>query len=99
MPKELIYTDTRPFVITSDGGEHAAGQGIPLPEGSSESVYQRAVHVGWSRRKYVEVGVARLNIATEWVEEGTFTSLDRDGVNRLIRTLQKARDAAFGKDA
>lgn len=29
---------------------------------------------------------------------GFVSTLDRDGVNHLIRTLRKARDAAFGKD-
>ena len=30
---------------------------------------------------------------------GWYVSLDRDGLNRLIRVLRKARDAAFGADA
>lgn len=29
---------------------------------------------------------------------GFVSTLDRDGINHLIRTLRKARDAAFGKD-
>lgn len=32
-------------------------------------------------------------------EQGWFADLDRDGINRLIRLLRKARDAAFGADA
>lgn len=28
-----------------------------------------------------------------------WSSLDRDGINRLIRLLRKARDGAFGADA
>jgi hypothetical protein len=32
-------------------------------------------------------------------EGGWFADLDRSGINRLIRTLRKARDAAFGADA
>jgi hypothetical protein len=32
-------------------------------------------------------------------ERGWCCQLDRDGINRLIRTLRKARDAAFGADA
>lgn len=31
--------------------------------------------------------------------DGLWASLDRHGVNRLIRTLRKARDSAFGADA
>lgn len=29
---------------------------------------------------------------------GTWTDLDRNGINRLIRALREARDKAFGKD-
>jgi hypothetical protein len=32
-------------------------------------------------------------------EAGWFVQLDRDGCNRLIRTLRRARDQAFGADA
>jgi hypothetical protein len=32
-------------------------------------------------------------------ERGWYMQLDRDGINRLIRSLRRARDAAFGKDA
>lgn len=31
--------------------------------------------------------------------DGWHVTLDRDGLNRLIRALRKARDAAFGADA
>lgn len=31
--------------------------------------------------------------------ESTYLTLDRDGINRLIRSLRKARDQAFGSDA
>ena len=30
---------------------------------------------------------------------GSHASLDRDGINLLIRTLRRARDAAYGADA
>ncbi len=30
---------------------------------------------------------------------GTYVSIDRAGINRLIRALRRARDAVFGKDA
>lgn len=31
--------------------------------------------------------------------DGWHTTLDREGINRLIRSLRKARDAAYGTDA
>ncbi len=33
------------------------------------------------------------------VFDGWHVTLDREGINRLIRSLRKARDAAFGTDA
>lgn len=32
------------------------------------------------------------------VQAGYYVNLDRRGINELIRTLRRARDAAFGKD-
>lgn len=32
-------------------------------------------------------------------EEGWFATLDRAGINRMIRALRKARDSAYGADA
>lgn len=58
--------------------------------------------VGWDR----ELGL--VDIATleggdvdepTRARKGYFVQLDRDGVNQLIRTLRRARDAAYGSDA
>lgn len=96
MPKELIYSDTPAFVRDEDGNETPASA---QPPSSGQPVYHRGVMVGWSRSKYVEVGVGVFSPATEVGAESHYTTLDRDGINRLIRTLRKARDAAFGADA
>ena len=52
-----------------------------------------------------EVQLATLLVApsthtrfTEKVEGGWFLNLDRQGINKLIRDLRRARDQAFGKD-
>lgn len=37
--------------------------------------------------------------AAERLDGGQWVTLNRDGLNRLIRALRKARDAAFGADA
>lgn len=99
MPKEVIYSSTNGYRIAPNGGEHSASSDAPLPEGTSDTIHRRAVHVGWSRNRYVEVGVAQFEIATEKADGGIYLDLDREGINRLIRTLRKARDAAFGSDA
>lgn len=59
--------------------------------------------IGWSRETgHVELATVRddsqkLEPGPE--ANGWFMQLDRDGINRLIRTLRKARDQAFGADA
>lgn len=65
---------------------------------SADSPYYRA-HVAWgSTEQYVTVG-------TDWTPEdevaweGSFVGLDRDGCNRMIRALRRARDSVFGSDA
>lgn len=61
------------------------------------------IKVGWHRSPgYVELATIRddgqtLEPGPE--SNGWFTQLDREGINRLIRTLRKARDQAFGADA
>lgn len=96
MPKEVIYSCTRPFVRDDEGHETPAQD---QPPGTGQPVYQRGVHVGWSRDRYVEVGVGVFSPSTEIGSDAHYTDLDRDGINRLIRSLRKARDAAFGADA
>lgn len=100
MPKEITYTSDGPFLAMPDGNE--------FPESSPEAArganeggkwYQRGVHVGWTKGRYVEVGVATFDPSREMPTGGVFMSLDRDGCNRLIRSLRKARDAAYGSDA
>lgn len=101
MPKQIIWSDQPAFYMAPNGGEHRVDlEDIPLPEGTDNSkVYRRGVKVGWSRNRYVEIGVAQIMVSTEMTEAGIFLSLDRDGINELIRSLQRARNAAFGKDA
>ena len=51
--------------------------------------------VGWSREaEYVQL------VTNDGGDEnaGQFVTLDRDGCNKLIRTLRRARDQAFGRD-
>lgn len=37
--------------------------------------------------------------ASQHYAEGAYVQLDREGINRMIRSLRKARDAAYGQDA
>lgn len=69
--------------------------------GESFDAPEPHLHVGWTRdRDHVEVATrAGGDYADDLKRPGLFVQLDRDGINRLIRALRKARDAAFGADA
>lgn len=71
------------------------------------------LNIGWGRdAEYVQIGTevpegeGKLQTRGEqgWVDVdsvggvGWFVQLDRDGINRAIRTLRRARDQAFGRD-
>jgi hypothetical protein len=61
----------------------------PRSEDSNELI------VKWVRDCFVEVGVA----PDETPASGAYINLDRSNLNRLIRSLRRARDQAFGVDA
>lgn len=58
--------------------------------------------VGWEPGKDVQIATTNARSKLRLDDEpfkGWFATLDREGCNRLIRALRKARDAAFGADA
>jgi hypothetical protein len=67
-------------------------------EGTSRYKDSR-LEIGWSRQGSNTVEVA-LNHEVNSPEErfATWVNLDRDGVNRAIAALRRARDQVFGKD-
>ncbi len=106
MPKEITYSDQREYVLMDDGSEGTPGWGGDDPRAGdarrNHPVLRRAAIVGWSREQgHVEIGVDALDISTQASDHvtGMFATFDREGINRLIRTLRKARDAAYGSDA
>lgn len=90
MPKERInnrYFGQYGEEVSADGH----GTRVPLDDSY--------VKVGWSREaEHVELAVMRQS-DDEVSNERWHAQLDRDGLNRLIRTLRKARDQAYGTDA
>lgn len=57
---------------------------------------------------HVQIGTTNENGPFRWPEDGDmgglpfngwFVTLDREGCNRAIRALRRARDAAYGTDA
>jgi hypothetical protein len=99
MPKEITYGDSPTFLAMPDGNEISERDVDPAnpPEGGKWR--RRGVHVGWVRDRQVEVGIAAFDPAKEQPNDGIFLTLDRNGLNRLIRSLQKAGRSAFGTDA
>lgn len=58
--------------------------------------------IGWEREGgLVQIGVLRGGDFDEGKEDrpGFYVSLDRNAINRAIRVLRRARDAAYGADA
>lgn len=56
------------------------------------------VNVGWSLGGDVQVATVDDSEPLGTVKSGLYVTLDRDGINRLIKALRKARDQAYGKD-
>lgn len=86
MPKELIYNQSALEGKVPDWEivEHVA--------------------VGWTPDRDVQIGVAfaRPEVTVNGSDEpvpSVWMNLNRAGINRLIQSLRKARDAAYGKDA
>jgi hypothetical protein len=60
------------------------------------------VVVGWEAGKDVQIGTTNAQSKLRLDDEpfnGWFGTLDREGCNRLIRSVRLARDKAFGADA
>lgn len=70
------------------------------PLGKEHMILRRGAVVRWDRdHMLVELGVAKIELGAHREADPHYLSLDRNGVNRLIRSLRKARDQAFGADA
>ena len=101
MPKEYINNryygqHARSHELCEAGPEHEAdclGQPVALDDS--------AVKVGWTKDlAHVEIAVIHhRDGAAEHDPNCWHSQFDRDGLNRLIKVLRKARDDAFGKDA
>lgn len=100
MPKEITYTNDPAFLLVGQNeyseGSDEANKYIGTGEGKW---LQRGIHIGWVKGKSVEIGAASFDPSHERPSDGVFMSLDRDGINRLIKSLRKARDQAYGADA
>lgn len=96
MPHENIYSDDSLFAILEKGHRVPADE---LDVGGDHEIYRRQVRVSWTSKEFVEVGVGEWTAADGVLNIGVFCTLDRKGVNQLIRVLRRARDRAFGPDA
>lgn len=100
MPKEIVKDDGGIYLKTADGNEYKAGskEAKALEKKGVGKYRQRGVHVGWAKQQYVEIGVAEFNISNEEPTDGHFVTVDRAGLNRLIKSLKRAGRQVFGED-
>ena len=66
-----------------------------------ENEVEPLVQVSWDPQPIGDVRIATFTRAKETHEtlwDGYYVVLDRNGINRLIKNLRKARDSAFGRD-
>lgn len=106
MPKE--YINNRWYGQTARSHAGCSDQGEPhCPPDCTGSalvaIDDTAVKVGWSKEaEHVEIAVVSHRDRSDGSvpdAEAQHSQMDRDGLNRLIRILRKARDDAFGADA
>jgi hypothetical protein len=69
------------------------------PAGTSDNPLDLAVQLKWGPETHVQIATTN----TDWTDgkgdqDGWFVDLDREGIQRLIRSLRKARDQVFGAD-
>ena len=91
MPKETVYGTWRPVSIDTP------------PEKHEMAAAPFRVDVAWGRDAVVQLSTLTndgYGIKTIDPEspDGLWVTLERDGLNRLIRTLRRARDQAYGVD-
>lgn len=105
MPKE--YINNRYYgqsARTHDGCDTKGEPHCPpdCPGSKLVALDDSAVKIGWTKDfGHVEIAVVReRDRATDEAPdaEAWHAQFDRDGLNRLIRTLRKARDDAYGRD-
>lgn len=106
MPKE--YINNRYYgesVRTHEGCDKKGEPHCPpdCPGSALVALDDSAIKVGWTKDcAHVEIAIVknRDRATGEAPDSDAWHSqMDRAGLNRLIRTLRKARDAAFGADA
>jgi hypothetical protein len=91
MPKETIFAA-------------ATAVGIEETEATGENYsIKTRVDVAWGREQTVQMAtLTRDGFGIRTVDpespDGLWTVLDRDAINRLIKTLRRARDQAYGVD-
>jgi hypothetical protein len=65
-----------------------------------DSPYQ-ALTIGWytaDQGGSVTVGIRETGKSEESPDNGVFTDLTRDQINKTIKVLRRARDSAYGRD-
>lgn len=103
MPKEVIYAEHLPY-----GDADPARSVIEISwsrEASHVQMATKCVHaadhtafVHPSFYEYLKPLSEDERLGVLSMMAGLYATLDRDGINSIIRVLRKARDQAFGRD-
>lgn len=108
MPKEVIYGDRdAPSYGTPERPEAWSvvevrwNREVGYLQMATKSVDAVTGEDYWPKLEAIEVepnGEPVELVAAEWQLCGFYTTMDRRGINELIRVLRRARDQAFGRD-
>lgn len=88
MPKEYINDENYGREVRLDGSDGNA---------KTEVMTTAKLKLAWGRDTYVQAAIVTDDDVDGF--EAQHISLNRYGINRLIRSLRKARDQAYGADA
>lgn len=102
MPKEVIYGDGLPYGTPDDPGPARSIVEIGWTSGSHVEIATRCVRAADHSVYEPQPGEpgADEDLAGQKIPRafGVYLTLDRKGINDLIRHLRRARDQAFGRD-
>ena len=98
MPRENVYSDDTPYA--TEEGDPLARSVVTLTWSKDHDTVQivtQCVNLsdGGVYEEAPEEDLAGQRIPRAY---GNYVTLDRAGINRLVRNLRRARDQAFGRD-
>lgn len=109
MPREAVYGSERPYG-TSEGTDWVPVNPVVEVTWSREAGHIQIATCSYDGvlggklhevpKEIIAAGYVQPGEEEAWLDrnQGMYVSLDREGINKLIRNLRRARDQAFGRD-